>query len=98
LVHEIANTRFHYSCNSRMAAAADSRPNVVVFLADDAEGDYSQNGNTQVATTNIDSLAARRDARPLFRLPGPLADAGEFLTGGIIRAAACAASRRDRSG
>ncbi|MBM3858702.1 MAG: arylsulfatase [Verrucomicrobia bacterium] len=41
-----------------VALAAD-RPNVIVFLADDAGwGDYSRNGNTQVSTPNIDSLAS----------------------------------------
>lgn len=40
------------------ASAADRRPNVVVFLADDAGwGDYSFNGNHQVATPNIDRIA-----------------------------------------
>src|SRR6056297_2033060 len=35
-----------------------SAPNVVVFLADDAGwGDFSHNGNKQVQTPNIDSLA-----------------------------------------
>ncbi len=39
------------------ASAAD-RPNVVIFLADDAGyGDYGANGNTQAVTPKIDSLA-----------------------------------------
>jgi arylsulfatase A-like enzyme len=43
----------------RMASAAEAgRPNVIVFLADDAGwGDYSINGNAQVQTPSIDSLA-----------------------------------------
>lgn len=37
---------------------AASRPNVVIFLADDAGwGDYSHSGNRQVSTPNIDSIA-----------------------------------------
>ncbi|HET6882651.1 MAG TPA: sulfatase-like hydrolase/transferase, partial [Pirellulales bacterium] len=40
------------------AEAASPRPNVVVFLADDAGwGDYSHSGNRQVSTPNIDSIA-----------------------------------------
>jgi arylsulfatase A-like enzyme len=39
-------------------SAALGRPNVVIFLADDAGwGDYSHSGNTQVRTPNIDSIA-----------------------------------------
>jgi arylsulfatase A-like enzyme len=39
-------------------AQAATKPNVVVFLADDAGwGDYSQNGNKMVRTPNIDSIA-----------------------------------------
>ena len=38
-------------------AAIDQKPNIVVFLADDqAWGDLSTNGNTNLATPNIDSL------------------------------------------
>ncbi len=40
----------------RLTAA--TQPNVVVLLADDAGwGDYSFNGNQQVATPNIDAIA-----------------------------------------
>ena len=40
------------------AAAAPRRPNVVVILADDQGwGDLSVNGNTNLATPHIDSLA-----------------------------------------
>ncbi|MBM3822042.1 MAG: arylsulfatase [Verrucomicrobia bacterium] len=42
------------------ARAAAPRPNVVIFLADDAGwGDYSVNGNTTVRTPHLDSLARR---------------------------------------
>ena len=46
------------------ARAADGpRPNVVIFLADDAGwGDYGASGNALVRTPNIDSLA--RDGEP----------------------------------
>ena len=40
------------------ARGAETRPNVVIFLADDAGwGDYGHSGNTQVATPHIDSIA-----------------------------------------
>jgi arylsulfatase A-like enzyme len=40
------------------AQAEDERPNVVIFLADDAGwGDYSYNGNRQLQTPNIDTIA-----------------------------------------
>ena len=40
------------------AALSEARPNVVIFLADDAGwGDYSHSGNTQLSTPNIDSIA-----------------------------------------
>lgn len=43
---------------SALPAVAATRPNIVILLADDAGwGDYSFNGNTQVATPHIDSLA-----------------------------------------
>lgn len=62
--------------------AAD-RPNVVIFLADDAGwGDYSRNGNTQVSTPQIDSIA--RDGVTLDRFfvcPVCSPTRAEFLTG-----------------
>jgi arylsulfatase A-like enzyme len=70
------------------AAPADDklsapRPNVVVFLADDAGwGDYSANGNTNVQTPNIDSLA--RDGVTLDRFyvcPVCSPTRAEFLSG-----------------
>jgi arylsulfatase A-like enzyme len=64
-------------------AHAQTHPNVVVFLADDAGwGDYSRNGNTQVATPNIDSLA--QDGVTLDRFfvcPVCSPTRAEFLTG-----------------
>lgn len=37
---------------------SNAKPNVVIFLADDAGwGDYSHSGNTQISTPNIDSIA-----------------------------------------
>jgi arylsulfatase A-like enzyme len=46
------------SCLLVGRSEAASRPNVVIFLADDAGwGDYSRNGNTQVSTPHIDSIA-----------------------------------------
>jgi arylsulfatase A-like enzyme len=65
------------------AADAPQEPNVVIFLADDAGwGDYSHNGNTQVQTPNIDSLA--RDGVTLDRFyvcPVCSPTRAEFLTG-----------------
>ena len=41
---------------TRLTAA--TQPNVIVMLADDAGwGDYSFNGNRQLATPNLDALA-----------------------------------------
>ena len=60
-----------------------ARPNVVIFLADDAGwGDYSRNGNTTVRTPHIDSLS--RDGVTLDRLfvcPVCSPTRAEFLTG-----------------
>lgn len=65
------------------AAREVTRPNVVVFLADDAGwGDYSRNGNSQIRTPNIDSLA--RDGVTLDRFyvcPVCAPTRAEFLTG-----------------
>ena len=63
--------------------AAKSPPNVVVFLADDAGwGDYSQNGNKQVATPHIDSIAKQGVTLDRFFV-GPVCapTRAEFLTG-----------------
>ena len=50
-------------------AAEAARPNVVIFLADDAGwGDYGANGNTQVSTPSIDrrNCTAWRRALAIF--------------------------------
>jgi arylsulfatase A-like enzyme len=63
--------------------AEAARPNVIVFLADDAGwGDYSIHGNTQVRTPMIDSLA--RDGVVVDRFfvcPVCAPTRAEFLTG-----------------
>ena len=60
-----------------------ARPNVVVFLADDAGwGDYGFSGNTQVATPNIDSIAKGGVSMDRFYVcPVCAPTRGEFLTG-----------------
>jgi len=62
---------------------AASPPSVVVFLADDAGwGDYSQSGNTQVRTPNIDSIAKGGVSLDRFYVcPVCAPTRGEFLTG-----------------
>ncbi len=66
-----------------VVAGAATRPNVVVFLADDAGwGDYSVSGNRQVNTPRIDSLA--RDGVSFDRFyvcPVCSPTRAEFLTG-----------------
>ena len=68
---------------SAVVAGAATRPNVVVFLADDAGwGDYSVSGNRQVNTPRIDSLA--RDGVSFDRFyvcPVCSPTRAEFLTG-----------------
>lgn len=61
----------------------DSLPNVVIFLADDAGwGDYSRNGNQQVATPNIDLIAAGGVTLDRFFVcPVCAPTRAEFLTG-----------------
>lgn len=70
-------------CGLSGSVWAADRPNVVIFLADDAGwGDYSRNGNTTVRTPNIDSLA--RDGVTLDRFfvcPVCSPTRAEFLTG-----------------
>ena len=63
--------------------AAESRPNVVVFLADDAGwGDYSDSGNRQVHTPNIDSIAQGGVSLDRFYVcPVCSPTRAEFLTG-----------------
>lgn len=69
-------------CNSP-SEAAERRPNIVIFLADDAGwGDYSRNGNQMVRTPHIDSIA--RDGITLDRFfvcPVCSPTRAEFLTG-----------------
>ncbi len=68
---------------STAARSAETRPNVVIFLADDAGwGDYGHSGNTQVATPHIDSIA--RDGVSLDRFfvcPVCSPTRAEMLTG-----------------
>jgi arylsulfatase A-like enzyme len=68
---------------SATATAADKQPNVVIFLADDAGwGDYSRNGNKQVSTPNIDSIAAGGVTLDRFFVcPVCAPTRAEFLTG-----------------
>lgn len=69
-------------CATSFAADAQ-RPNVIIFLADDAGwGDYGRSGNSLVRTPNIDSLA--RDGVTLDRFyvqPVCSPTRAEFLTG-----------------
>jgi arylsulfatase A-like enzyme len=60
-----------------------SRPNVVVFLADDAGwGDFSYSGNRQVATPHIDSIARQGVSLERFYVcPVCSPTRAEFLTG-----------------
>jgi arylsulfatase A-like enzyme len=64
-------------------AAPAARPNVVVFLADDQGwGDLSLNGNTNVATPNIDSIGRRGAILDRFFVCAVCAPTrAEFLTG-----------------
>ena len=64
-------------------SAENPRPNVVIFLADDAGwGDYSRNGNTMVRTPHIDSIAAGGVTLDRFYVcPVCAPTRAEFLTG-----------------
>lgn len=64
-------------------AMAAGKPNIVVLLADDAGwGDYSQNGNSQVHTPNIDSIAKDGVTMDRFYVcPVCSPTRAEFLTG-----------------
>lgn len=66
-----------------VVARAAEHPNVVIFLADDAGwGDYSRNGNQQVHTPNIDSIAASGVTLDRFFVcPVCSPTRAEFLTG-----------------
>ncbi len=68
---------------SLQASAEEQRPNVVVFLADDAGwGDFSHSGNSQVQTPQIDSIAQRGVSFDRFYVcPVCAPTRAEFLTG-----------------
>ena len=71
------------SPNIPVSPAGGLRPNILVFLADDSGwGDYSINGNTNLKTPNIDSIA--RGGATLDRFfvcPVCAPTRAEFLTG-----------------
>ena len=64
-------------------SAAATRPNIVVFLADDSGwGDYSFNGNSNIRTPNIDSIARNGAVLDRFYVCSVCAPTrAEFLTG-----------------
>ncbi len=64
-------------------ASFSAPPNLVIFLADDAGwGDYSQSGNKQVSTPNIDSIATGGVSLDRFYVcPVCSPTRAEFLTG-----------------
>ncbi len=66
-----------------VTSANAARPNVVVFLADDAGwGDYAHNGNATVQTPNIDSIAQQGVTVDRFYVcPVCAPTRAEFLTG-----------------
>ena len=70
------------AARSDLVAAAE-RPNVVVFLADDAGwGDYGHSGNRQATTPHIDSLATGGVSLDRFYVcPVCAPTRAEFLTG-----------------
>ncbi|MEQ1829505.1 MAG: arylsulfatase [Pirellula sp.] len=70
-------------CCHAVAVSADPKPNVVVFLADDAGwGDYGFSGNQQVKTPNIDSIAKEGVSLDRFFVcPVCSPTRAEFLTG-----------------
>ncbi len=74
---------FLSTCLPTLAASGNSRPNVIVILTDDQGwGDLSLNGNTNLSTPNIDSLA--RDGASFDRFyvcPVCSPTRAEFLTG-----------------
>lgn len=69
--------------NAGEAQVPIARPNIVIFLADDAGwGDYSRNGNTQVSTPHIDSIARGGVTLDRFFVcPVCAPTRAEFLTG-----------------
>jgi arylsulfatase A-like enzyme len=65
------------------AAVPATRPNIVIFLADDSGwGDYSLNGNTNLRTPNIDSIGRNGAVLDRFYVCSVCAPTrAEFLTG-----------------
>jgi len=74
---------FSFVLRPQGQAASGARPNVVILLADDQGwGDLSFNGNTNVATPNIDSLARNGAIFDRFYVCAVCAPTrAEFLTG-----------------
>jgi arylsulfatase A-like enzyme len=72
-----------FSLFALVHVGAAERPNVVIFLADDAGwGDYGHSGNTQAATPNIDSIAKGGVSLERFYVcPVCSPTRAEFLTG-----------------
>ncbi len=70
-------------CATLVGAQAVTRPNIVIFLADDAGwGDFSAAGNTNLQTPNIDSLAKGGVTLDRFFVCAVCAPTrAEFLTG-----------------
>jgi len=66
-----------------MPSVAAKRPNVLIFLADDSGwGDYSENGNANLKTPNIDSIARNGVKLDRFYVcPVCSPTRAEFLTG-----------------
>ena len=83
LIASIYSTFLVMNDPSQLGQAADRRPNVIVILSDDQGwGDLSLNGNANLETPNIDSLArdgARFDR--FFVCPVCSPTRAEFLTG-----------------
>lgn len=81
LLAQIACTVFCWLAALNIEAAP--RPNVVIFLADDAGwGDYSHSGNRQISTPNIDSIATGGVSLDRFFVcPVCSPTRAEFLTG-----------------
>lgn len=74
---------FAWTVKADEVLAQTTRPNLVIFLADDAGwGDYSRNGNTQVSTPHIDSIARGGVTLDRFFVcPVCAPTRAEFLTG-----------------
>ena len=70
-------------CGVASQVLGASKPNVVIFLADDSGwGDYSFSGNTQIRTPNIDSIARGGASLDRFYVCSVCSPTrAEFLTG-----------------